>query len=199
MIGPVFFVLLQTSIKRGIRSALAFDLGVLISDLVYVLIAYLFYSEVSALLSGEKQDVMKIIGGALFLIYGVVTFFKKTKEPEIDDDGNLIQTSSDYVVLGLKGFLLNFANPMVIFYWISVISFGARTDCDGYSQGAIIFYYLLTIIITFFSIDVLKILGAKKLRPLVTDAILTALNHFIGITFAGFGIFLIIKGILGIM
>ncbi|MEY3438093.1 MAG: hypothetical protein RL265_678, partial [Bacteroidota bacterium] len=44
MIGPVFFVLLETSIRKGARAALALDLGVLLSDLVYILIAYVFYS-----------------------------------------------------------------------------------------------------------------------------------------------------------
>ena len=42
MIGPVFFVLLETSIKKGVRAALALDLGVLLSDLLYILIAYVF-------------------------------------------------------------------------------------------------------------------------------------------------------------
>lgn len=199
MVGPVFFVLLQTSIKRGIRSALALDLGVLLSDLVYVLIAYLFYSEVSALLSGDKQDVMKVVGGSLFLIYGTVTFFKRTKEPELDDEGNIKQTKTDYALLVLKGFLLNFANPMVIFYWISVISFGDRTDCEGLTRGEVISYYLVTLFLTFFAIDVLKIIGAKKLRPLVTEKILTSLNHLIGITFFLFGIYLVAKGLIGIM
>ena len=32
MVGPVFFVLLETSIKKGVRAALAFDLGVLLND-----------------------------------------------------------------------------------------------------------------------------------------------------------------------
>ena len=34
MIGPVFFLLLETSIRKGVRAALAFDCGVLLSDLI---------------------------------------------------------------------------------------------------------------------------------------------------------------------
>ena len=126
MIGPVFFVLLETSIRRGVRAAMMFDLGVFISDVVYILIAYVFYSQVSSLISGEKQGILKLIGGVLFLIYGVVTFFKKAKEMKVDEVGNVIQNSSDYVMLALKGFLLNFANPLVIFYWFSVMTLGAK-------------------------------------------------------------------------
>ncbi|MFN5982117.1 MAG: LysE family transporter, partial [Fluviicola sp.] len=53
MIGPVFFVLLETSIRKGVRAALAFDLGVLLSDLIYVLIAFIFSSEITKLTSGS--------------------------------------------------------------------------------------------------------------------------------------------------
>jgi threonine/homoserine/homoserine lactone efflux protein len=83
MVGPVFFVLLETSIRRGRRAAISFDFGVLLSDVIYVLVAFVFYSQVSAIISGERQDLLKIVGGVLFLIYGVVTYVKKTKETPV--------------------------------------------------------------------------------------------------------------------
>ena len=46
-IGPVFFVLLETSITKGFRSALVFDFGVIIADIIFILIA--FYSTSSIL------------------------------------------------------------------------------------------------------------------------------------------------------
>ena len=77
MIGPVFFVLLETSIRKGIKAALAFDFGVLISDILYILIAYVFYKEVEDLSRGTDNSVLKLIGGILFLVYGVYNFFSK--------------------------------------------------------------------------------------------------------------------------
>ena len=41
MIGPVFFILLETSIIKGFRAALVFDLGVVSGDIVFIGIAYL--------------------------------------------------------------------------------------------------------------------------------------------------------------
>lgn len=197
MIGPVFFVILETSIRRGVKAALALDLGVLISDLVYILIAYVFYSEVSGLINGENKGILKLIGGILFVIYGAFTYFKKPKEEKVDEVGNVVQNSSDYFMLALKGFLLNFANPLVIFYWFSVITMGAKnSEHAGTNENSILFF-LGVILITFFSFDLLKIFGAKKLRPLVTEKLLVALNHLIGIVFFGFGIFLVIQGIIG--
>jgi threonine/homoserine/homoserine lactone efflux protein len=40
LIGPVFFVLLETSVTKGFRAALVFDLGVLLADILFILIAY---------------------------------------------------------------------------------------------------------------------------------------------------------------
>ena len=41
MIGPVFFVLLETSITKGFRAALFFDLGVILADVFFISVAYL--------------------------------------------------------------------------------------------------------------------------------------------------------------
>lgn len=198
MIGPVFFVLLETSIRKGARAALALDLGVLLSDLVYILIAYVFYSEVAALNSGEKSGLLKIIGGSLFMLFAFITFFKKVKEIKVDAVGKVVQKPSDYVMLSLKGFLLNLANPMVIFYWFSVMTLAEKNTNAPDNQEGSIFFFILVLLITFFSFDLLKIFGAKKLRPLVTHKVLVTLNRLIGIVFFGFGIFLIIKGSLKI-
>ena len=200
MIGPAFFVLLETSIRKGVRSAIAFDIGVLFSDFIYILIAYVFYSQVASLTGdGKNNEHAKIVGGILFIIYGIVTFFKKLKAPQVDDEGNIIQNQKDYFLLFLKGFLLNFANPFVIFYWFSVMTLASKQSQSTISGGdsTPIMYFIAVMLITFFSFDLLKIIGAKKLRPLVTDNLLKALNQLTGIVFLGFGIFLIIKIIIG--
>lgn len=197
MVGPVFFVLLETSIRKGARAALSFDAGVLLSDFIYILIAYIFYSEVANLTEGKNTEIAKIIGGGLFIVYGTVTFFKKLKHPPLDDDGNVIQNQKDYLFLFLKGFLLNFANPLVIFYWFSVMTLASKSTKLSNGESAPVMFFILIIMLTFFFFDLLKILGAKKLRPLVTDNLLKSLNQFIGIVFVGFGVFLLIKGIIG--
>ena len=39
-IGPVFFILIETSITKGIRSALAFDIGAISGDIFFIVLAY---------------------------------------------------------------------------------------------------------------------------------------------------------------
>ncbi|MFT5857966.1 MAG: threonine/homoserine/homoserine lactone efflux protein [Flavobacteriaceae bacterium] len=195
MIGPVFFVLLETSIRKGIKAAIALDVGVLISDLVYILIAYVFYTEVQALSQGDDKSLLHLIGGGLFAVYGVYNLLKKVKETKVKNIKVTAVRTIDYIWLGLKGFILNIANPLVVFYWFSVMTFGAE-DAGGAGGWKMIFY-LGVILITFFAIDLLKIFGAKRLRPLVTPGLLVGLNRLIGIVFIVFGVVLIVQGILG--
>lgn len=195
MIGPVFFVLLETSIKRGVKAAVAFDLGVLLNDIVYIFIAYVFYNQVEELSHGENNSLVRIIGGLLFVVYGVINFFKKVQDSAVDDVFNLNVRKRDYLLLFVKGFLLNLANPLVVFYWFSVMTLGA-----GYTEGGhdhyTMFVFFGTILATFFSVDFLKIIGAKQLQPLVTHKRLVMLNRLIGIIFVASGIFLISQGIM---
>ena len=197
MIGPVFFVLLETSIRKGIRAGLAFNVGVFLSDIIYILIAYLFFAQVSDLAEGESRGIAKVIGGTLFIAYGLVSFFKKPQNMQISGNNTReVADWNEYAKLSLKGFILNFANPLVIFYWFSVLTFGDTkvSESDANSNFGMLLYVII-ILITFFSVDVLKIIGAKQLRPLVTARLLRALNQLIGIVFVVFGIFLVINGV----
>jgi threonine/homoserine/homoserine lactone efflux protein len=192
MIGPVFFVLLETSITKGVKAALALDFGVLLSDLLYILIAYVFYSEVSNLGSKDNRQVLNLVGGALFLGYGILNFLKKTQYDESAETSLSIPNSKGMFVLMVKGFLLNLANPMVIFYWFSIMTLGASYVKESSTEFPIV-YFLSIILLTFFSVDILKIIGAKYLRPLVTTKLLNGLNKLIGIVFSLFGLFLILR------
>ncbi len=195
MIGPVFFLLLETSIRKGVRAAIAFDMGVLLSDLIYIIIALIFYSEVSKITSGEYAHIISIVGGIILMIFGLVTLLKKPKEDAKETDKQLNSTKKDLILLGLKGFLLNFANPGVIFYWITVIALGAdgKKNADEAIDEST-YLYILIIMVTFFAVDLLKIFGAKKLRPFITENVLVGLNRLIGLIIIGTGVLLMIKG-----
>lgn len=194
MLGPAFFVLLETSIRKGIKSALAFDAGVLLSDVLYIIVAYVFLKEVSQLADGDNNSIIKAVGGILFIGFGLYTFRKKIKENQFDSQETKELYSKDRWMLFVKGFILNFANPLVVFYWFSVMSAGKPETPDEYA-GWHMMLYLGVILITFFSIDVLKIIGAKKLRPFITTHVLRSLNRITGCVLMVFGVFLIIHSL----
>ncbi|MFN5293822.1 MAG: LysE family translocator [Flavobacteriia bacterium] len=199
--GPVFFVLLENSITKGIRSALAIDFGVMLSDIVYILLSVLFVEQINSLLSGKNKELFDVLGGLIFIAFGIVNLFKKSKIhdgdqelEEVTERYHLQESSNPQKNFGLmiaKGFLLNFANPLVIFYWLSVASV-AKHDSPDDSNG-FLFLFLGTILVTFFTFDVIKIITAKKIRNLVTVQLLNLLNKFIGSVFIAFGLFFIFR------
>ena len=45
-VGPVFFTLLETSITKGFKAGLFFDLGAIFADLIFISIAYFSTSKI---------------------------------------------------------------------------------------------------------------------------------------------------------
>ena len=102
MIGPVFFMLIQTSIIKGARAAIVFDLGVMLGDVVFILIAY-FGSK--SLLEKIKDDPrLFLIGGLILLVYGIITFLDKSQKRAIQDESLVLPEKTNYTKLFLKGF-----------------------------------------------------------------------------------------------
>jgi len=199
MVGPVFFILLETSITKGIRAALALDIGVFISDILYIMFALSFVDQISSINSGENKLIFGFIGGSIFIIYGTFYFFKKSKMVDLtleaeNTSKEVAAAPKDYLLLGLKGFILNIANPAVIFYWLSILSLAAQSVPDNTKNpNTWILLFISILLGTYFSIDVLKVFTAKRLRTLVNQNLLNALNILIGLIFFLTGIFQIIK------
>ena len=81
MIGPVFFILLETSITKGFRAALAFDLGVVLGDVFFIGVAYLgSYRLISSL---KDKPALFIFGGIVMVAYGIISFVKLKKQSKI--------------------------------------------------------------------------------------------------------------------
>ncbi|MBK6527400.1 MAG: LysE family transporter [Crocinitomicaceae bacterium] len=202
MVGPAFFVMIETSINKGIKSALFLDLGVLLSDLMYVTIAFVFFNEVSELMSGENRHFLKIIGGGFFIILGIV-HVKKKKALFLSERAltkPLALSASNYLMNLLKGFMLNAVNPGVLFYWLTLMSLLPDAPAElslTRTQGLII--YISIILVTFFGLDVLKIFGAKKLKEILTPQWMYVVNLVLGIILLVFGTLFLLQGILALL
>ena len=198
MIGPAFFILLETSITKGIRAALMFDLGVLLSDMLYLGIAFMFFNQVEALMNSEYKPLLRIIGGVLFI--GIGLLYMKKKKPKITQK-QLQETSKltagNYFMTLLKGFTFNAVNPGVFFYWLTLMSIlpAAPREMGFTERSHEIFAYIIVILVTFFAIDILKIFGAKKLRMVLTPQWMKNLNLALGIVLMGFGVLFLTQGI----
>lgn len=202
MVGPVFFVMIETSINKGIKPALFLDLGVLLSDLIYVTIAFVFFNEVKDLMAGNNQHLLKIIGGGFFIILGFV-HVKKKKALFISQrslEKPLSLSASNYIMNMLKGFTINAVNPGVLFYWLTLMSVLPTAPENlglSHTQGLIV--YTSIILLTFFGLDVLKILGAKKLKEILTPQWMYVVNLVLGIILLVFGTLFLFQGIFALI
>lgn len=205
MIGPVFFVLLEISITKGFKSAMIFDAGVLLSDLFYIVISLFFAYQLKGLGDVKNNLILSVLGGALFIAYGVYNlFFKQVTmgtgaldEELLDSEekANKSSKNKDNSMLVLKGFMLNLLNPGVVIYWLAIIAKGFDLVAP-YESDAHIMIFITIILITFFGIDCLKAYVANKIKPLVTVKLLRGLNGLIGFVFLGTGVFLILRQLL---
>jgi len=112
MIGPVFFLLIETSITKGIRAAIAFDAGVIIADIIFISVAY--FSSFQLLENLSNQPGLYVFGRTILAIYGLIIFIKKPNLKEIKNQFNN-SFKANYIELFIKGFLLNFI--ILVFYY----------------------------------------------------------------------------------
>lgn len=188
MIGPVFFMLLKISILKGARAAIAFDAGVILGDICFMLIAY-FGSR--SLLEKIKDDPrLFIVGGLVLIVYGVITYLDKGEKKETNQDEIKVAKSNNYIKLFFNGFFLNFINVGVLAFWLGLlVVVGPTLDMN---QSAI-FMYLSVVILGYIFTDLGKILLAKRLKNKLTPAVITKIKKGMGILLIVFGAFLMLK------
>lgn len=185
LIGPAFFLLIETSINKGFRHAFSFDIGIILSDIIFIWIAYSFTSEITQMT--QQTALIERIGGGVFLVFGVTGIFRKRNVlplPPESKEPRFI-SSSEYLMEGIKGFFLNMLNPGVVIFWLTMVVYaGGTKGYEGYSM----LVFFIALIATFFSIDILKILGAQKLRSFINEKVLGRMNILIGIILSIFGV-----------
>jgi threonine/homoserine/homoserine lactone efflux protein len=191
MIGPVFFMLLQTSILKGARAAIIFDLGVVFGDITFILIAY--YGSRSLLEKIKDDPRLFVLGGVVLIIYGLITYFDKENKKDALENSNIMNVpiKNNYLKLFIKGYFLNFINIGVLGFWLgTVLVIGPSLKMN---QTAI-FSYFGTILIGYFLTDLGKIFLAKKLKSKMTPAVIYKIKKFMGLLLIICGVFLILNG-----
>ena len=191
MIGPVFFTLIQTSILKGARAAISFDLGVVLSDLSFILIAY--YGSRSLLEKIKDDPRIFFISGFVLIIYGLITYLEKEKKKEVLASAKALNIGikNNYLRLFFKGFFLNFINVGVLAFWLGIVLvIGPILKMDQPS----IFCYFGTILTSYFLTDLGKIFLAKKLKTKMTPLVINQTKKIMGIILIFCGVFLMLKG-----
>lgn len=189
MVGPVFFVLLETSATKGIKQAIIFDLGVILADIIFIVISY--YGSY-ALLNKIKDDPrLFFVGGLILFAYGLITFIKEKRRKIILDPKLVVVEKVNFFGMFLKGFLLNFINVGVLGFWLAlVIVISSNVGMNGER----VFLYFSTILLAYFVTDLGKIVLAKQLKNKLTLQVITKIRKVMGIILMVIGIAIASKG-----
>jgi len=163
MIGPVFFILIETSITKGFKAALTFDAGVIIADICFILIAY--FSSFQLINRIKDDPALFLFGGMIMITYGAISFVRlqKLKKAEIHIEATSYK--NNYFSLFAKGFLLNFINVGVLGFWLTIIiTIGPQLEMN---HGRMINFFAF-VIGAYLLTDIFKMLLAKQLQSKLT-------------------------------
>jgi threonine/homoserine/homoserine lactone efflux protein len=185
LLGPALFTLLQTSIHRGVKSAIFLALGIFLSDICVVYLAMM--GALQLINRNNNYIIVGIIGGSILIGFGLYTFYHKI---HIDENNKAIEVRvAGPMTYILKGYFLNIMNPFVWFFWISAMV-GVSASFDD--KHKVIIFFIGTLA-TIFGSDILKAFIANKIKAHLNANILVRVNHVVGILLVVFGLFLIIR------
>lgn len=188
--GPVFFVIIETSISHGARRALSVEIGAVIADIVFILIALLGAQRLHHSL--ESNPYWFLLGGVVLFIFGVISFFlTRSRKHNIVFASEQLSKESYFFFIA-KGFLLNIINIGVFLFWLGlVVVFSAKYQMN-YTKLISFFGYIL---ILYLLVDIFKIYLAKQLKNVLTPRVIYKLKQLVHLILILFGLFFVFQGV----
>lgn len=184
LIGPAFFLLIETSLTKGWKAAIALDAGVIVSDIVCIAVAYYGAKDLATYI--ETHPSLFKIGGFIIMIYGA--FMYKSK-PALHIN-NAAVVSHNYFKTFVNGFLMNMLNIGIVVFWFVIVGWVTITYPEDYE----FLLFMGIALATFFGIDLSKIFLAKKFQERMSDKLVYKIRRYIGIALLIFGFIIILKG-----
>ncbi len=169
-IGPVFFLLLNSSFQSGSRAGFAVALGIIVSDIIYVGLCY--YGLSSFINIENNKFWMGTIGSIIVFILGLHYLLKKAKiTTEISMNSRRLR------IFFLKGFSVNFFNPFVFAVWIGVFNYGQH----NYPEPGSLKIFLISVLSGILFTDVVKVFLSKKIKGFISLKRLTLFFKVTGV------------------
>ncbi|MBD3906011.1 LysE family translocator [Chryseobacterium sp. Ch-15] len=183
-IGPIFFLLIETSFTRGPKHALALDFGVITADLLCIIAAYYASADIVDLI--DKHPGFYRITSILILTYGIIMMVTKTKM-HMPGEEKII--SQNYFRTFINGFLLNLLNVGVILFWLVTV-IGVRNQ---YPDTETLILYLAIVIATYLLIDFAKIFLSKQFHDRLTQKLANNIRKGVGVVLIIFSFFIFLQ------
>jgi len=173
-VGPAFFALIQTSLHHGVRSGIALAIGIFISDVTCVLLAYLGISQF--IMNPANKTIVGLAGGIILVLFGVYIMLQKKTRNSFDDE-KLDIKAPNLILMALKGFFLNMLNPVVILLWITWL--GLVSSNKNFTHRHVLGFFATTLMIVL-GTDLLKVLTADRIKKFIKPRLLVGINRLVG-------------------
>ena len=188
IMGPVFWVLLETSITKGFKAAVAFDLGVMFADVCFIGICYL--GSFQLLEDDQNKQGLFVLGGTILLLYGLFSWINRNKKSK--DQPEIQESKENYFGLAAKGFAINILNVGVFIFWggVTIVS----SPASGKSFTSFVLFFSI-VLLSYFITDLLKISVANRFKSLLTGKGIVIVNSIVSLILIASGVVLILKGV----
>ena len=188
IMGPVFWVLLETSITKGFKAAVAFDLGVMFADVCFIGICYL--GSFQLLEDEQNKQGLFVLGGTILLLYGLFSWINRAKKNKENLD--IQESKENYFGLAAKGFAINILNVGVFIFWggVTIVS----SPASGKSFTSFVLFFSI-VLLSYFITDLLKVSVANRFKSLLTGKGIVIVNSIVSLILVISGVVLILKGV----
>lgn len=189
--GPLFFLILETSISKGIKPAFLIDLGAVFADAVFVLVAFL---GTKSLLADIKDNPnLYILGGVLLMVYAIISAITTIrKKEEIIENEPIEPKGFRLFSYFIKGFFLNIINVGTFLFWLGLLVSIAPT-LELETSRIIVFFS--TVMLGYLILGFIKIVLAKQLSKTLTPAVIYKIRLSVCVLLVVFGIYFIYQGV----
>ena len=178
--GPVFFVIVETSITKGAKHAFCVDLGAVLADVVFILAA--LFSTQSLRSSLAENPRWFIIGGIVLCAFGLGSLIASIRQKKRMSFHAKTLPKGNYFFYVAKGFVLNIINIATFLFWVGLVVFGAD------------FWFFVYVLLIYLLFDIVKIYLAKQLKTVLTPLVIYKVKQLVHIIILGFGLFFVFQG-----
>lgn len=186
-------LLVQLSLRQGTLAALAAALGIWLSDAGFVLLSH--YGMGWAGRVTDYQYFTEVVGSVGALVLAVTAVGMWFRRPPDLDAERVAPNRRGLLRALLQGFAINTFNPFTIFFWSAfVLTQVHERELPDPAAWTIYAGVIGTIILT----DTLKVLGARKLRELLTPKVTLQVQRVGAFALGVFGLVLGVRVWLGV-
>jgi threonine/homoserine/homoserine lactone efflux protein len=175
--GPGVFAILARALLHGTRSCLALSIGMIVSDIAY-LIAACFGLAALATHWGEVFMIVRIVG-AVYLVYLGYLMWTAPVNLQLESEKSQLSKRMGF----LQGFLISASNPKVILFYIAFLP--TFMDLTVLSAGDIVLASGLTFVGLLAGLMLIAVFASKARKWFQSERAMKGLNRSAGTLMIG--------------